>query len=535
MDNLSSVDPAHGATLRQHEAHFGLFVAEVCDYAIFMLTVDGHIATWNAGAELIKGYRADEIIGQHFSVFYPPEDQVRHKPQRILQIAAADGVYREEGWRVRKDGSAFWASVVITAIHDAAGTVIGFGKVTRDLTERKQAEEALRQSEERFRLLVSRVRDYAIFMLDPQGYIATWNAGAELIKGYRADEIIGQHFSVFYPPEDQASHKPQRILQIAAADGVYEDEGWRVRKDGSAFWADVVITAVYDDQGVLRGFGKVTRDLTERKRAEDTQRQVQAQDLQLAREQAARAQAEADLRLRDAFLSTTAHDLRTPVTAVAGYAELLQRRLERGEFTPERVQKSLHALRVQTQRLNRLTTMLLDLTRLEHGKMVLDCTPIDLRPSIERVSQELQLLTVTHTILVDLPPAPLMVEADALRLEQVLYNLVQNAIKYSPHGGTITVAAWQDEQQTVVSVTDQGVGIPAAELAQVFDRFYRATNVPQGSINGLGLGLHLVKEFVALHGGEVDVQSVVGVGSCFRVRLPLTPIEPAEAHRAGCG
>jgi PAS domain S-box-containing protein len=521
MDDLLNHYATARQTLRRSEEQFGLLVSAVRDYAIFMLDVEGHIATWNLGAQLIKGYRADEIIGRHFSIFYPPEDLAARKPERELEIATVEGVYEEEGWRIRKDGTYFWASVVITALRDETGSLVGFGKVTRDLTERKRAEEALLQSEERFRLLVSQVRDYAIFMLDAEGHIATWNLGAQLIKGYRADEIIGQHFSIFYPPEDVAARKPERKLEIAAAEGVHEDEGWRVRKDGTYFWASVVITALHDNQGVLRGFSKVTRDLTERKRAEDVQRQLQAQEVQIAREQAARAQAEANVRVRDAFLSATAHELRTPVTSMFGYAELLQRRFSRGDFSPERAQKPIHAIITQAQRLDRLTTMLLDITRLEHGKVLLDRQPIDLRWNIEQVVQELRLLTEYHSITFDLPADPVIVEADELRMEQVLYNLVQNAVKYSPEGGTITVRAWSEAQQAVITVTDMGVGISAEDLPHVFDRFYRATNISEAHISGLGLGLHLVKEFVTLHGGSVDVQSALGRGSTFRVTLPL--------------
>lgn len=390
-----------------------------------------------------------------------------------------------------------------------------------DLLERyTTAEESLRHSEEHFRLLVSGVRDYAIFMLDTKGYVASWNTGAQLIKGYTATEIIGQHFSIFYLPEEVAAGKPAHKLELAERDGVYREEGWRVRKDGSLFWASVVITALYDESGTLRGFGKVTRDLTERKLAEEVQQQVRERELQLARAEAARAEAEANVRLRDTFLSSTAHELRTPVTSVLGYALLLQRRLDRGEFTLDRIQKPLHAITDQAQRLERLTSMLLDITRLEHGKLVLELRPIDLCESIAQVVQELQLLTEQHTITVELPSSPIIVSGDDLRIEQAIYNLIQNAIKYSPAGGTITVTAQQDAQQAVITVTDEGVGIPAEDLPYVFDRFYRATNISQGNISGIGLGLYLVKEFVGLHSGTVDIQSVVGQGTTFRVTLP---------------
>src|SRR2546430_1371153 len=243
-------------------------VGNVKDYAIFMLDVGGRVASWNAGAERIKGYSAEEIIGQHFSRFYPPEDVQARKPERELQVAAAEGQWAEEGWRVRKDGSRFWASVVITALRSADGELLGFGKVTRDVTERHVMEQALRETERRVPLIVDGGKDYAIIMLDREGRVIQWNAGAERTHGYRAEEILGRHFSRFYPPEDVAQGKPEWELERAVRDGQLEDEGWRVRKDGSRFWANVVITPIHDAQRVLVGFAKVTRDATERRRAE---------------------------------------------------------------------------------------------------------------------------------------------------------------------------------------------------------------------------------------------------------------------------
>ncbi|HEX2060057.1 MAG TPA: PAS domain S-box protein, partial [Thermoanaerobaculia bacterium] len=246
-----------------------VLIESIEDYAIFLLSPEGEIRSWNTGAERIMGYTADEAVGEHFSLFYGPEDLDSRKPQRELEVAGREGRVEDEGWRVRKNGTRFWANTTITALRDAAGHLTGFAKVTRDLTRRHEAEEQVRRSEELFRLLVSSVRDYAIFMLDPTGRVVTWNAGAERIKGYKPAEIIGRHFSQFYPEEDLRGGKPERVLRMARETGSVEDEGWRVRKDGTRFWANVVITPLRDQNGVHRGFVKVTRDLTTRKRAEE--------------------------------------------------------------------------------------------------------------------------------------------------------------------------------------------------------------------------------------------------------------------------
>ncbi len=250
------------------EEQFRMLIQGVRDYAIFLLDPDGHVISWNPGAERIKGYTAREILGSHFSRFYTPEDLAAGKTERELVIARRDGKYEEEGWRVRKDGSQFWASVVITTLYDDGGTLRGFAKITRDLSERRKAEDELRASEERFRMLVSGVRDYAIYLLDPEGHVVTWNAGAARIKGYSAEEIVGKHFSQFYTAEDRAAGKAKKELEVASREGSYEEEGWRVRKDGSKLWASVVITALRDESGRLRGFSKVTRDITERRESE---------------------------------------------------------------------------------------------------------------------------------------------------------------------------------------------------------------------------------------------------------------------------
>ncbi len=262
--------PIIGSSSFPDQEPFRLMVEAVLDYAVFMLDPNGIVITWNSGAERIKGYTADEIIGKHFSIFYPPE--APRLPDTELSIASARGHYVNEGWRVRKDGSRFWAHVVLTALRDVDGTLIGFGRVTRDLTERRQIEQGLIAANnhlDSFRLMVESVTDYAVFMLDPKGVITTWNPGAQRMKGYAAHEIIGKHFSIFYPPLAIGSRLPDRELEIATRNGHYVDEGWRLRKDGSRLWASVTITPLHDQFGTLVGFGKVTRDLTQKRAAEE--------------------------------------------------------------------------------------------------------------------------------------------------------------------------------------------------------------------------------------------------------------------------
>jgi PAS domain S-box-containing protein len=277
------------------EGRFQLLVEAVVDYGIFILDPDGIVVSWNTGAEKVQGYSSREIIGRHFSVFYPPESVATGWPEEELRRAIRFGRLEDEGWRLHKDGRRFWANVAITPIYDSSGTLTGFAKITRDLTERRAQDEALRASEERFRLLVEAVRDYAIFMIDADGVVRSWNAGAQAIKGYRPAEIIGRHFSTFYTPQDQQAGKPERELRTARAEGSVEDEGWRVRKDGTLFWANVVITSVYGANKKLLGFAKVTRDMTERRRLEELERSS---------------------RRMNEFLAMLAHELRSPLAPI---------------------------------------------------------------------------------------------------------------------------------------------------------------------------------------------------------------------------
>ena len=323
---------------------FRHMVEQAKEYALFVLDPQGRIMTWNLGAQRIKGYAEEEIVGRHFSVFYPPEAVASGWPAHELKVATREGRFEDEGWRVRKDGARFWANVVITALRDENGRLLGFSKLTRDLSERRRNEEALLRSEERFRLLVEGVVDYAIFMLDPDGIITSWNLGAQRIKGYAREEILGSHFSRFYTDEDIDAGKPWEELAVARRDGRAQDEGWRVKKDGSMFWARVVITALYDPQGNLRGFSKVTQDLTQSR---------QIQDL----EKAARNLHE--------FIAVLAHELRNPLAPIRNAVQVMAS----GPALPPAHEAMRQTIDRQSVQLSRIVDDMVDIVRISQGKL----------------------------------------------------------------------------------------------------------------------------------------------------------------------
>jgi PAS domain S-box-containing protein len=480
---------------------FRLVVQNIRDYAIFMLDPQGNIQTWNPGAEIINGYTADEIIGKHFSIFYPPESSA--KPRLELDWAAEHGRFEEEGWRVRKDGRRYWASVVINALRDEADKPVGFAKVVRDLTERKKMSEELRLSEERFRLIVSQVRDYAVFMLTPEGRIATWNEGAQRIKGYRADEIIGQHFSRFYPDEDLATGKPAMELKVASEVGRFEDEGWRVRKDGSRFWANVIITALRDETGKLVGFAKVTRDLTERKSREE----LRVQTLQAEEER--RRALEAN-RMKSAFLAQMSHELRSPLNSILGFTEIVADE-KAGPLNDEQ-KDMLGEVITHGRDLLRLINNILDLSKIEAGRMPMTAEAFDLEKLIGEVKSSFEIPAeqkgVALTVSVD--PACREVTLDRHFVWRIMMNLVSNALK---------IRAVRRDVDFRLSVRDTGLGIRAEDIPQLFKEFHQVG--AENRAKGTGLGLALVKRYVERMGGSVSAESEPGKGSIFTVTLPL--------------
>jgi len=484
-----------------------LLVDTVEDYAIFVLDPSGYVITWNPGAERIKQYTQDEIIGKHFSLFYPQDAVASGHPSHELAIAEEQGRYEEEGWRIRKDGSRFWARVTITALQHEDGSTLGFAKVTRDLTERKAAEEALRASEERFRLLVQSVLDYGIFTLDPEGHVTSWNLGAERIKGYAEEEILGRHFSAFYPEEER--DRPAMELRVAARDGRFEDEGWRVHKDGSRFWANVVITALRDESGELVGFAKVTRDLTARREAE----------LRAVEDARALAGLEAANRARSEFLTGISHDLRTPLNSILGYVDLLVDGVF-GDLTHAH-RGPVERIKASQQHLAKLVDDLLHLGRLEAGQVTYDVAPVSLAQIISEVAAMIEPLASARGIAVEWPEQDpdLVAVADRTRVAQIAVNLVTNAVKYTPPGGRAAVRYARQGDRVVLEVSDSGIGIPAEFHEAIFEPFKQIAPHESGR-SGTGLGLAISRTLARGMGGSLWVRSVVGRGSTFTLELP---------------
>ena len=516
----------------------------VSDYAIFALDPGGYILTWNTGARRLKLYAPEEAIGRHFSMFYPAEDIANRKPERELEVALATGQVEDEGWRLRKDGTRFWANVLITALRDETGRLIGFAKVTRDLTERRAAEEATRQSEERLRLLVQSVKDYAIFMLDPNGIVTTWNAGAERIKGYSAEEIIGAHFSRFYPPEEIAAGAPEREIETALTKGQFEEEGWRLRKDGSRFWANVVLTPVRSGDRLL-GFAKVTRDLTER-RASDaralenarrlaaqeaarTAAEMQAHELRTLAEQLRAQTAELERRRADAenanraksqFLAAMSHELRTPLNAIGGYAQLIQMGISGPVTLSQREQ--LERIQHSQAHLLGIINDILNFSRMEAGQVVYDIGPVDVQaliglvvPMIAPQADAMRLRLTTGKCSGDI-----IAQADTAKVEQILLNLLSNAVKFTNEGGEIEVSCRADGDTVLISVRDTGIGIPADKMDDVFAPFVQVGRSLASPMEGTGLGLAISRDLARAMQGDLTAESQEGVGSTFTLTLP---------------
>ena len=500
------------------ERRFKLLINAVIDYAIYMLDADGRVATWNPGAERFKGYTADEIIGQHFSRFFQPEDRESDLPGRALREAAREGRFEAEGWRVRKDGSRFWAHAVLDAIRTPDGSLLGFVKITRDITARREQEQALYESEQRFRLLVEGVRDCAIYMLDCDGRITNWNSGAQLIKGYSASEIVGQHFSRFYTEEDRAGGEPERALETALREGKYEREAWRVRKDGSLFWAHVLIDPIYNDKGEHVGFAKITRDATERKRAQD--------ELEAARQALAQSQ---KMQALGELTGGIAHDFNNLMTVIAGSTDFL---IRRPKLSADKRKQYLTAIAETAGRATALTNQLLTFGR----RQAIKPEVIDVNVRLDAFAEVLsRTLGSRIEIVLELASSLGRVEVDSAQLETALLNAALNARDAMPDGGRLTIGTEQvrdnDADWIRISITDTGLGMPQIVLERAFEPFFTTKDVGKGT----GLGLSQIHGFAAQAGGRADIRSEEGMGTTVSIILPRSDKELTRVPKRSAG
>ena len=493
------------------EGRYRLLIDAVTDYAIYMLDVNGVVTSWNPGAQRFKGYTASEILGSHFSRFYSDEDRQAGLPARALDTAVREGKFENEGWRIRKDGTRFWAHVVIDPIRTPSGRLVGFAKITRDLTERRAAEKLLRQSEEQFRILVQGVTDYAIYMLDPHGRITNWNLGAQRIKGYRPEEIIGEHFSRFYTEKDRLKGEPQQALNIAIRDGRYEKESWRVRKDGTQFWASVIIDPIHDDNGTIIGFAKITRDISERREAQKALEQTREALFQSQKMEAI-----------GQLTGGIAHDFNNLLMVILGSLELVGKRLPDDPRIASLIGNATQA----AQRGTALTQRMLAFAR----RQDLDLSTVDVLALVRDMTDLLQRsLGPSVSVETRFPLKIGMVRADANQLEMALLNLAVNARDAMPEGGTITIGAREEKvmagstsglkagRYVCLSVTDSGEGMDKATLVRAMEPFFTTKGIGRGT----GLGLSMVHGLMEQSNGRFVLKSQKGEGTVAELWIPV--------------
>lgn len=521
--------------LKHSEERYHKMVSEVLDYAIILLDKDGKILDWNKGAEKLKGYSSAEIVGKNFRLFYPKEEKDNRLPEHLLEEAVKHGSVVHEGWRIKKNGERFWGSVVITALHDNKGNVIGFSKVTRDITDRKVAEdkvsnllEELRQtnqelriSEERYHKMIAEVQDYAIILLDREGNIQNWNSGAQLIKGYHPDEIVGKNFRLFYTKEDQANGLPKRLLTVARTSGKVAHEGWRVRKDGSRFWGSVVITALHNEENNVIGYSKVTRDLTEKKKADDALRQNAAQ-LDLKSKTLERLNAELT-----SFTYVASHDLKEPLRKIKIFAS----RIKEVDYSPEKVDEFVDKIMSSATKMQSLIENLLAYSQVSNDETQFE--KVNLNSVLDSVKIDLEVLIHEKEGIIEADHLP-VISGVNFQLHQLFLNLISNSLKFSQDNkppyikissrmltGPEVPSSTSDTSNKYhhISVMDHGIGFPQEQADKIFEAFHRINK--KGPIAGTGIGLAIVKKIVENHNGVISAEGNPGEGAIFNIYLPI--------------
>jgi PAS domain S-box-containing protein len=540
----------HAAALAQSlsDEHFRLLVENVREDALFLLDVNGRVMSWNPGAQRIFGYAAEDIIGSHHSCFYSEEDLAFGKPERMLASARSEGSSRVEGWAFRSDRRRFWAVCAITALQGQDGKERGFAQITRDDTVRHETAEELRQSEELFRLLVGGLKEHGVYMLDCQGMVTSWNEGAQRIKQYRSDEIIGRSFENFFTKEDRDAGHPRQELELAAARGMAEGEGWRVRKDGSRFWASVVVTALRADDGSLRGFAKVTREETvrhdagialqqalERATAAETQLQVHNAELETrVQERTAQLSSQAQdlLRVNDElkqFNFIASHDLQEPLRTITSFCGRLSTSLV--GVADQEVLADMELVIDAARRMKQLILDLLTYGRAQNHIGVF--VEMSLGEVLSEALANLQVSISESAATIEIEGLPQLV-ADRRLMTQLLQNLVGNALKYRGDiAPVIRITGRRLEGAWEVAVSDNGIGIAERHQQRVFQLFKRLHTPKRYS--GTGLGLALCKLIVERHGGRIWIESGPPVpGTRFLFTIPDLSVPatttPAEAE-----
>lgn len=522
--------------LKVSEDRYHKIIAEVQDYAIILLDTEGNILDWNKGAERIKGYTSEEIIGKNFRLFYRQEDRDANLPEKLLKEAVKNGSVTREGWRIRKDGSLFWGSVAITALHDDNGNNIGFLKVTRDLTDKRNNEDRLRNFTERLQRkneelrlaqqehqkMISEVQDYAIILLDKDGNIKNWNTGAEYIKGYSAKEIIGKNFNEFYTKEDREKKLPEQLLEEARDAGKVAHEGWRVRKDGSRFWGSVVITALHDQHGNVMGFSKVTRDLTEKKKADDALRSS-AEQLNIKNRTLEKLNAELS-----SFNYVASHDLQEPLRKIQTFATRLREKEELSGNGEEYLEK----IKTGAAQMQNLIAALLSYSQVSNDTSTFE--RIDLNEVVQTVKGDLEIAIQEKKAVIQSADLPVILGVPH-QLHQLFQNLLANALKFSKTDqpsiikintrvvktsdvpGLISTSNRTCHQ---ISVSDNGIGFDPEFSNKIFEVFQRLH--PKNTFGGTGIGLAIVKRIMENHHGVVFAEGESNGGATFNLYFPIT-------------